>query len=408
MREVEPAQAPAEALPESGVIKDARRHRRRERTAAGLLLLALIGAALLLVGNGNGAAGHRARAERPRWLSGAPLSKAIHLRLLVAENGGRPSIVDVASGQVQPVTGLGLPRVQRLWSPMLWPLTPTSGGALGVVVRRSCNTCGATETHYLISPNGAVRKLNSFRLSRYQSATTPVLGSSTAIWVLTHPRGRPCTLRQEPGSQPAVPVPCGELVDSSLIGSDASAGLVISTSSRMVLIDPRTGKLLARSPRGGQLDVLGRDVILTSGPIDIQGQGSIKPPLTLTNLRTEASLRLRWPSILHFDYQTFPEPHSPSVAVEFGDPAYHMSARQAGDVWMLNTRTGAFTHVPGFPIFEYLKVSGMAWTNDHRLVIVALGGGRASIGIWRPGSRRLQVGTVPELHGYLQFVPFTR
>lgn len=33
---------------------------------------------------------------------------------------------------------------------------------------------------------------------------------------------------------------------------------------------------------------------------------------------------------------------------------------------------------------------------------------RTAIGIWRPGSRRLQVGTVPGLSGYSAFVPFVR
>lgn len=85
-----------------------------------------------------------------------------------------------------------------------------------------------------------------------------------------------------------------------------------------------------------------------------------------------------------------------------------MTSRQAADVWLLNTRNGTFTHIAGFPIFEYLKVSGMAWTTDHRLIIVAYGRGRPSIGIWQPGSHELQVGAAPKLSGYLQFVAFTR
>jgi hypothetical protein len=98
----------------------------------------------------------------------------------------------------------------------------------------------------------------------------------------------------------------------------------------------------------------------------------------------------------------FPEPDGSLVAVEFADPSYGGS--QAGDVWLLNLRTGAFTHVPGFPILEHLKFSDIAWTSDHRLVVVAQGNTRTAIGVWQPGSTQLRVRTVPQLAGYSQFV----
>ncbi len=401
-----PAVADA-APPESGVIKDARRHRRRERAAASLLLLALVGAALLLVGQGNGAQIARRHPQRPRWMTGAPLSRSTHLRLLVSENGGRPWLVDVPSGRARAVTGLGLPRVQGLWSPMLWPLAQVRGGALGVVAHRRCNACVETETHYLISPAGSVRRLVTYTLSPDQSST-PAFGSATAIWVLTRPRRGPCSLRAEPGSRGAIAVPCGDLAANTLSGSDSKAGLVISENDRMILINPRTGRVRARSPVGGQLAVLSTNMVLTSGPTGVQGQNETRPPLTLVNLTTGTSRPLRWPSTLRFGYEVVADPHSSRVAVEFVDPAYRMTSLQAADVWLLNTRTGGFTHVPGFPIFEYLKVSGMAWTATHRLIVVAYGRGRASIGIWRPGSRQMQVGPVPSLSGYLEFVPFVR
>jgi len=404
--DINPPKVADATSPESGVIKDAQRRRRRERTAASLLFLALIGAGLFVVGQGHGAQIARQNSASPRWMSGPPLSSSTHLRLLVSQNGGRPWIVDVPSGRVHTVAGLGLPRVQSLWRPMLWPLTRVQGGALGVVVRRPCNSCTATETHYLISPAGSVMRLIRFRLGSHQSATTPVYGSSTAIWVLTHPRSGPCTLSEEPGSAAAVTVPCGDPANQTVIGPDTQAGLVVSTSSRTMLVDPRTGQVRARSPAGGQLDVLSRNIVLTGGPTGIQGQAVPPPPLLLVNLATGATRQLRWPSVLRFNYEVFPDPRSSLVAVEFADPAYKMSSRQASDIWLLNTRTGAFTHVPGFPIFEYLKVSGMAWTSTHRLVVIAYGLRHVSIGIWRPGSSQMHVGTVPSLSGYLEFVPF--
>ena len=40
------------------------------------------------------------------------------------------------------------------------------------------------------------------------------------------------------------------------------------------------------------------------------------------NLSTGTHIHLQWPSILHFGYRVFPEPHGSLVAVEFGDPVY--------------------------------------------------------------------------------------
>ncbi len=226
--------------------------------------------------------------------------------------------------------------------------------------------------------------------------------------MLTHPRSGPCTLKKEPRAGVAVTVPCGDLVDNASSGSDSPAGLVISTNNRMVLINPRTGRERARSPIDGQLNVLSKNIVLTSVPTGVQGQNDAPPRLSITNLTTGASRQLRWPSTLRFGYEVFPDPGSSMVAVEFADPAYRMTSLQAGDDWLVNTHNVTFTHIPGFPIFEYLKVSGMARTTDHRLVIVAYGRRRPSIGIWRPGSHELHVGAVPTLSGYLQFVPFTR
>ena len=43
-----------------------------------------------------------------------------------------------------------------------------------------------------------------------------------------------------------------------------------------------------------------------------------------------------------------------------------------------------------------------------RDIIVAQGGGRTSIGVWRPGQPAVVVRTVPSLDGYADFVPLIR
>ena len=48
-------------------------------------------------------------------------------------------------------------------------------------------------------------------------------------------------------------------------------------------------------------------------------------------------------------------------------------------------RTGAISHVPGFPAQMELKRSSMAWTSDDRLVLLFEAEGATRIGVYRPG-----------------------
>ena len=402
-----PPEAPEVEGLDAGVIEEARRRQRRERIIVACVAALLAGAVAGFAAFGLGGGGRHApplrRSPPPDWLTGPPLSRPTHLRLVVSENTGPASIVDVDSGQAQAVRGLAVPRQQRTWSPALYPLTAAPGGALAVVTRQDCARCTVTQTEFLIGADGLVRRTARLTLARDQHTSTPVLGSASASWVLTWPRSGRCTLRLEPGSRPAVAVPCGRL------GGETPAGMVISRGSEVMLVDPQTGRVRERFAVHGQFDVISTNVALISTAPGIPGEGDAYPTdLTLVNLRTGARTHLRWPSTLHFGYRVIPEPHGSLVAVEFADPAYLHSGRQASDVWLLDPRTGAFTHVPGFPILEHLKFSDIAWTGDHRLIVVAQGGGRTAIGVWRPGSAQLRVGTVPRLAGYSQFVPLSR
>jgi hypothetical protein len=206
-------------------------------------------------------------------------------------------------------------------------------------------------------------------------------------------------LRLVPSALPVVIVPCGAL------GPAFPNGVVLWTDSdqRSVLVNPRTGAVTGALNTGYAYDLIGHGLAIEGTPY------ASPTSLSLVNLTSGNRLRLGWPSILHFGYQVYPAPHGPLVAVEFADPAYppppHETVAQAADIWLLNTRTGSFTHVPGFPILEGLKVSGIAWTTDARLVAVAVGGGRTTVAVWRPGQHTLAVRTLPALNGYSAFVP---
>ena len=158
-------------------------------------------------------------------MAGVPLRKPTHLRLIVSGNTPAVSIVNVDSGRVQAVRGLGLPRQRySLRGPQIWSLTPVPGGALAIVWGQSCAHC-YTLTRFRIGADGFARRTTSLIVERHQQSTQ-ALGSTTASWVLTHPQSGHCTLKLVPGSSPAVAASCGAL------GADTAAGLVIKQGAR--------------------------------------------------------------------------------------------------------------------------------------------------------------------------------
>ena len=79
-------------------------------------------------------------------------------------------------------------------------------------------------------------------------------------------------LRLEPGSRPAVAVPCGTL------GRDTPAGLVISRGSEVMLVDPRTGRVRERFAVHGQFDVISTNIALISTAPGIPAKATRSPP----------------------------------------------------------------------------------------------------------------------------------
>jgi hypothetical protein len=397
-----------------GVIEDARRRQRRRRIAGVAAIVACGLAAVLALGS----PGARRHAPPPlrlssslTWLNGSPLGRT-RLRLVATEGDDPPSIIDVDSGRVTPLPQLDVPGPPNL-GPYL-SLTPLRGSALAVVNHQACNHCALTEDDFLISASGTVHLLASRHFPAFAGTTerSPIPGS-TAEWVLRWPRRGPCTLRLIPSARPAVKVPCGNL------GGMYENDIVLGTSNAPpVLVDPRTGAVRGHLTMTQRSEPVGHGLAI-DGP-NIVGSGG---GLSLVNQATGKRRKLGWPSKLHFSYQLYLDPAGPYVAIEFGDPAYpgysvHVdpdpqTIGQAADLWLLDTRTATLTHVPGFPILESLKQSGVAWTPDGRLVIAARGGSfaqsdaRTVIGVWRPGQPTVSVGTLPRLSGYTQLVPLS-
>jgi hypothetical protein len=395
-----------------GVIDDARRRQRRHRLVGAATFVAVALTAVVLVLDSSGGA-HRTQppvrlSSSPTWLNGPPLG-VTHLRLVASENGGPASIVDVDRGRVIPLPQLDVPEAPNL-GPYL-SLSRIRGGALAVVTHQACGHCALTEDDFLIGRSGEVRRLATRHFSAIAGTIerSPVPGS-TAEWVLRWPHRGACTLRLVPSARRALNVPCGNL------GSASATGVALWTGNggAGVLVDSRTGAVRGHLEATNRYEPIGRGFAI-EGPSE--GAGN----LSLLDVATGEHRRVGWPSALRFSYQLFPDPAGPFVAIEFADPAYpgyseHVSANeqttgQAADLWLLDTRTATLTHVPGFPILELLKASGVAWTADGRLVIAARGGSfsqparRTAIGVWHPGQHTLHVGSLPPLHGYTQFVP---
>jgi hypothetical protein len=395
---------------EDGVIEEARRRQRRRRrtgivAAAVTALLAALLAPLFYAGGGGVAPRpprHPASSLRP--LTGPVLSDATHLTLAVSENGGGVFLVEVDGNRARAVRGLG---IQPRQGPQV-ALSAHGSGVLATVTHWNCDMwvdCAKGQTsfpdrqsEFLITPSGSTRQLTTFTLARHQS-TTPALDSAST-WVLNWAHSGPCSLRLMPGSTAPVRVPCGSP------WADTPGGLWISNGGVAMRVDPFTGRVRQRLRTQNELHLLPGDLALESAET---AAGPSR--LAVVNLASGARIPVRWPSRFRFGYQVFPAPNGPLVALEFGEPWYpqaHESINQAADLWILNTATGALTHVPGFPALELLKQSGVTWTADGRLVIAARVGGRTVLGVWKPGQRTLPIRSLPRLDGYSQFVALTR
>jgi hypothetical protein len=395
-------QPPHATAPELGVIREARRRRRRRLAAAGATLAALLAGALVLAGRGGTASPHPPAlrpSSSPTRLTGPPLLGATHLRLFADTNGGVPYILDVDRGALRRVLGLGIPAHYSEWGASA-SISPAPGGALAVVDHQACQHCARSQVLFTVRADGSVRRIAALSLAS-SDTTTPDPGVA-AEWVAAATPGGGCTLRLVPGAGPAVPAPCG------FLDLDASGALAISTSHGLVFVDPRSGSVLEpmsrRAASVGQLDPLAGNLALEGSGIEGDTE------LALVDLATGARTKLRWPSVVRDGYVARPEPGGPLVALTFIDPYYGPSHAPLVDVWVLDTRTATFTHVPGFPAAEDFKQSNVAWASDGRLVIAAQinpPDGSAVVGIWRPGQATLPLRAVPVSAGgaYNRFIP---
>jgi hypothetical protein len=291
----------------------------------------------------------------PVPLSGTPLKGATHLHLLVANNP--PFVLDVDTARVTPIRA---PVVMKRG--MLW-VTAVAGEA-GVIVAR-----------YPKAQIYVVRAPESRPIFLGGGQAAVPSGDGKSVWIKSV-SGSACNLRQVglDGHQigQAQSFACNETIESG-----GTLGLI---SDRTRVIDPSTGQTLLTTPYG-VLAVAGKRLVL-AGP---------EKAFTLLDSTTGTQQKLAWPSILYGLDEPKADYQGRRVALAFADPAWQSGPHQAMDVWLLDTRTGGLTHLPGMPAFVDLKFTSMEWTRDGRLVVLGETGGRGFVAVWRPGSAKLQV-----------------
>jgi hypothetical protein len=404
MRSVGPAQAPQ---PDLGVVKDARRRQRRRRVravATSVVAAVLAAGIFLLIGGGSGGSASARPVKPPEPLP--PLSGPALVgptRLVIVAPG---SVLDLDHTRLRAVPGLGLPVAGAQYhpgDPLAAGVTPGSGGALLQVTHDRCGSCAVTDDYYTINAAGTAREVASVR-ARPARQAVPALGQN-AVWVLDRPRRGHCVLHLVPGRRASIAVPCGAL------SAGTRSGPWIGSHGAEAIVDARTGRVRRVTVAPGATSFpLSPSLALeltdqqAGGPIGLEfGR------LDLVDLASGATRRLTWPSWFPNIIRVAAEARGPLVAVDFGSPAYPGPA-QAEDVWILDTSTGRFDHLPGYPAQVRIKFSDIAWTKDNRLVIAAASLARTVVGVWKPGERSVHLRSVPapRAGGYWRVVALTR
>jgi hypothetical protein len=111
-------------------------------------------------------------------------------------------------------------------------------------------------------------------------------------------------------------------------------------------------------------------------------------PLVLRDMRTGANRRLDWPSRRGFELgDVSGSPDGRHAIVSFT----RYSPRHRLDLWLLDTRTGRWQHLPGMPAPLVPKDTDVEWTRDGRVVVLSDGTAR----VWRPGETTMETKSVP-------------
>ena len=296
-------------------------------------------------------------------LHGVPLRGPTGLRLLVAD-APAPFVLDVDRGTVQRISGLPTDGERGV------TVAPLGKDAL-VLSSRFCDRCRGS-TAYLVRHG----RTAAIRLGAVLDAVPAVYGRG--VWIRTRGRAGRCTIRELPleGRRPraarqvscrtglVAELPAGLLVTyTGPLGRDAHSALLRPGGRIVRFRDP------SAQPVFGNLVLSGADR---------------RTPLLLHDMSSGVNRRLHWPGRPGYGLGIATgQPNGRLATVDFAK----YSPTHRFDLWVLDTATRRWRHLPDMPAHVAPKATDVEWTADGRVVILATD----VLGVWRPGEARLAV-----------------
>jgi hypothetical protein len=283
-----------------------------------------------------------------------PLESPTGLRLLVADVP--PFVLDQDRGTAQRITGLSPGGDSGV------SVVPVGEDAL-LLSYRFCKGCRAAV--YLVRRGSTA----ATRLATTWEAVPSSDGEG--VWMFSRDAHQ-CTIREI--GLDGRPLRTARHVSCRLsLVAELPTGLLVSYtgSGRNALITPDTDVVRLRyqqaQPVVGNLLLTGIDR---------------RTPLLLRDVGSGASHRLRWPSRPDYSLgDVTGDPNGRFAIVEFAK----FSPEHRVDMWLLDTATRRWQHLPGMPAGIVPKATDVAWTADGRVVILS---GNV-LGVWRPLEPRI-------------------
>ena len=290
------------------------------------------------------------------------------LRLLVA-TAPAPLVVDVDEGRTARVSGLPI-RGDRSVG------VAAVGQDVLLLAYRVCPRCRDIGVYVL--RHGTT---SATRLATALQAVPSQDGRGA--WLLQRRRGGPgrCQLTEIglAGRERGAPI----LVGCRLgLVADLPAGLFVSSTGALgrnahSAVIERDGDVRPYA------DPYARPVV---GDLVLSGSGP-GTPLVLRDMGTGANRSLRWPSRRNFGLgEVSGAPDGRHAVVGF---ARYSPYRL--DLWLLDTQTGRWRHLPGMPARLVPKATDVEWTPDGRVVVLSEGTAR----VWRPGETTMETRRMP-------------
>ncbi len=300
-------------------------------------------------------------------LGGVPLVGPTGLRLLIAD-APAPFVLEVDRGTIQPITGLPTDGERGV------SVLPVGNDAL-VLSSRICDRCRPDSSVYLL---------------RRGSTTATRLGTALQVvpsrdgqgwWMLSGQEASRCTIG-EVGLDGRSRRAARQVSCRTGLVAELPAGLVVSAMGaggrdwHGALLRPGGGIVRLGDPQAQP--VVGNLVL---------GGADRHTPLVLHDVGTGASARLRWPSRADYGLgEVTGDPNGRLAIVEFANyaPEHRL------DLWVLDTTTRRWQHLPDMPAPMVPKATDVQWTADGGVVLLSSN----LLAVWRPGEPRLAVGRV--------------